>query len=126
MTIDQRPSPLLAAVDIGNSWTKLGWFSGILAGLPTPDEIVMFRTGKPPPSQLATKFPRQSMVWHISSVHREGTRLLTEWLIANRPQEQLRLLTHGDLPIRIDVEFPDKVGLDRLAAAVGANVRRHA
>lgn len=123
MTIAGSRPPLLTAVDIGNSWTKVGWFSGVLAGLPTPDEIVMFRTGQPP-SQLATKLPRESLVWHISSVHREATRLLTEWLTAHRPQEKVRLLSHEDLPIHIDVDFPDKVGLDRLAAAVAANVRR--
>jgi type III pantothenate kinase len=59
-------------------------------------------------------------------VHREGTRVLQAWLQQSRPGDEVRLLTHHDLPIATRVEFPDRVGLDRLAAAVAANVLRTA
>jgi len=119
-------APRLVAVDIGNSTTKLGWFGVGAAGLPTPEQVHSFPTGSSPEESLATELPRETLVWHVSSVHREGTRLLTEWIAAQRPQERVHLLTYRDLPIRIEVEFPDKVGLDRLAAAVAANVLRDA
>jgi type III pantothenate kinase len=114
----------LAAVDIGNSTTKLGWFGAASGGLPTPAEVHSFPTGSSPPDELAAKLPRETLVWHVSSVHREGTRVIQEWLATHQPHEDFRLLTFRDLPIRIDVEFPEKVGLDRLAAAVAANELR--
>jgi type III pantothenate kinase len=40
--------------------------------------------------------------------------------------DEVRLLTHRELPIEVKLEFPDRVGLDRLAAAVAVNVLRTA
>jgi len=57
-------------------------------------------------------------------VHREGTRILQAWLAVRRQHDEVRLLSHADLPIRCRVSHPDRVGLDRLAAAVAANVMR--
>src|SRR5207247_7904642 len=45
-------------------------------------------------------------------------------LAADRADDKIRMLTHRDLPIQARVDFPDRVGLDRLAAAVAANVIR--
>jgi type III pantothenate kinase len=119
-------TPRLIAVDIGNSQTKIGWFSAAGAPLPIPDATLSFPTGQPPPGSMRGELTNDLSVWHISSVHREGTRLLAEWVAAHRPQEAVQVLTYRDLPIRIDVQSPEKVGLDRLAAAVGANVLREA
>jgi len=118
--------PRLIAVDIGNSATKIGWFGPALAGLPNPEAVHVFPTGSSPPAELAASLPRETCQWHVSSVHREGTRILQEWVRAHRPADPVRLLTHRDLPIRAAVDFPDKVGLDRLAAAVAVNVIREA
>ena len=118
--------PRLIAADIGNSSTKLGWFDetgGLSYGLPTVAATRSFATGQSPPSDLAAALPEHCR-WHIASVHREGTRLLTEWVKSQRPPDEVHLLSHLDLPIATGVEFPDRVGLDRLAAAVAANVIR--
>ena len=37
----------------------------------------------------------------------------------------MRLLSHFDLPIKAAVEYPNRVGIDRLAGAVAANRLRH-
>jgi type III pantothenate kinase len=117
-------TPRLIAVDIGNSSTKLGWFGASADGLPVAEEVHTFPTGIAPTAQIVAALPPQPCAWHISSVHRDGTRILKSFLAAQRQGDLVRLLTHGDLPIRTAVEFPEKVGLDRLAAAVAVNVLR--
>lgn len=124
MTAPPSNSPRLIAVDIGNSATKVAWFGAASTGLPTPEAVHAFPTGLSPPRELAAALPAGPCAWHISSVHRDGTRILQTWLAAQRRQDVVRLLLHTDLPIRLAVEFPEKVGLDRLAAAVAANVLR--
>jgi type III pantothenate kinase len=118
-------APELIAVDIGNSATKVGWrFELGHGGLPVPAETRSFPTGQAPPPGLHEALPLHNCHWHISSVHRDGTRLLITWLNENRSQDEVRLLTYRDLPIILRVDFPERVGLDRLAAAVAANVIR--
>src|SRR5262245_59263798 len=121
-------APALIAVDIGNSATKIGWDFHVPGGdsLLTPREMRTFPTGDPPSPDLAVSLPNLPCVWHISSVHRDGTRILGAWGDANRPGDSVRLLAYSDLPISVRVDHPDRVGLDRLAAAVAANAIRDA
>lgn len=117
----------LIAVDIGNSATKIGWFDALpnsLDSLPQPIATIKFKTGDAPPADLAATLPPETANWQIVSVHREGARILTAWLEANRPTDSIRMLSWRDLPIELHVDFPDRVGLDRLAAGVAANVLR--
>jgi type III pantothenate kinase len=118
-------SPLIA-VDIGNSSTKIGWdFETSAAGVfRTPRETRSFPTGQVPPERLASELPRGICRWHVASVHREGTRILNEWLGKQRASDVVRPLTFTDLPIIARVDHPERVGLDRLAAAVAANLLR--
>jgi type III pantothenate kinase len=126
MTAPRSSQPRLIAVDIGNSATKIGWFELPTTGLPTPAGVRAFPTGQSPPADLAAAVPEGPCAWHISSVHREGTRIVQAWLASQRPSDSVRVLMHSDLPIRIAIDFPEKVGLDRLAAAVAANILREA
>ncbi len=121
------PPPLIA-VDIGNSSTKIGWSfeQSEPHGLLAASQSRSFTTGEPPAADLLKQFPANHHRWHIASVHREGTRILLAWLQANRANDEVRLLTHRDLPITVRLEHPDRVGLDRLAAAVAANRLRTA
>lgn len=119
----------LIAVDIGNSATKVGWFDSIAGSsgsLPRPVAKSKIKTGEVPPIDFASELPADSGEWQIVSVHREGARILTSWIAANRPHDSVQLLDWRDLPIQIRVEFPERVGLDRLASAVAANALRDA
>lgn len=117
---------MLIAVDIGNSSTKTGWFgeSSFGATLPEPSGTLSFATGLAPSDDVLAKLPQEPSRWHIASVHREGSRIMQAWLTAKRPRDDVRLLTHADLPISCRIDRPDRVGLDRLAAAVAANMLR--
>jgi type III pantothenate kinase len=118
--------PPLIAVDIGNSSTKIGWAFALAKAstLLSPQQTRSFITGQSPPDGVPADLPPQPCRWHIASVHREGTRQLTAWLQANRPNDELLFLAASHLPIAARVEFPDRVGIDRLAAAMAANVLR--
>src|SRR5262245_21553315 len=118
----------LIAVDIGNSSTKIGWQFELIDSdaLPAAGVTRSIVTAQQPPGELRDALPRERCRWRIASVHREGTRILQAWLQANRSHDDIRLLTHHDLPIAARLEFPDRVGLDRLAAAVAGNVLRTA
>jgi len=116
----------LIAVDIGNSSTKIGWSFDAAkdGGLPAPQSVKSITTGQSLPDVLAAALPQDRCRWHIVSVHRDGTRVLTKWLDSHRAEDEVRVLIHRNLPIQTRVDFPDRVGLDRLAAAVAANVIR--
>src|SRR5262245_21431811 len=117
---------MLIAVDIGNSSTKVGWFgkSSFGTALPEPSGTLAFATGQKPQDDVIGLLPQEPSRWYVASVHREGTRILQAWLAVRRQHDEVRLLSHADLPIRCRVSHPDRVGLDRLAAAVAANVMR--
>jgi type III pantothenate kinase len=116
----------LIAVDIGNSSTKLGLFGSPLAEpgattlLPQPTAATDLPTGQLPSDDLLNCLPAGPARWRVASVQREGQRLLAEWVQAHRPQDDFRILTFRDLPLAVHVDFPERVGVDRLAAAVAA------
>ena len=119
--------PPLIAVDIGNSSTKLGWFHDWPKGdgaLPAPKQVWDCATAQPLAQAIADQLPAGPVHWRVASVHREGQRQLSEWALLNRPRDDFKILTHHDLPLKVRVEFPDRVGLDRLAVALAASAIR--
>jgi len=116
----------LIAVDIGNSLTKAGWFDETVAATPLPEPTLVrdFPTGQPPPDTWWNDLPVEAVRWHVSSVNRDGQRILAEAIRKRRPQDDLHVLAARDLPIEVRVDRPERVGLDRLAAAVAANALR--
>jgi type III pantothenate kinase len=118
----------LIAVDIGNSTTKVGWFDEAAAAnhLPQPALVRDFPTGQNPPAGMLAELTEAPVRWRVVSVQRDGQRVLSRWIETHRPQDDVRVLTHTDLPIEVRLEFPDRVGTDRLAAAVATNRLRDA
>ncbi|MBC7854406.1 MAG: type III pantothenate kinase, partial [Pirellulaceae bacterium] len=129
----------LIAVDIGNSSTKLGWFPDCQTArgregfsprkllptpLPVPEQVRECATARPLPTEIVSGLPSGHAIWRVASVHREAEKLLEHWVQLNRPQDDFKILTYHDLPLEIRVDFPDRVGLDRLAAAVAAKFLR--
>jgi type III pantothenate kinase len=116
--------PLLA-VDIGNSSVKIGRFEPARDGrLPQPVDLFQYGTEVAPPAELEAWLPPTPCTWRIASVHRDGRWRLVYWLDRHRPEDQVHVLNHTDLPIAVEVDYPERVGLDRLAAALAANVLR--
>ena len=117
----------IVAVDIGNSSIKAGLFatSPTATGtLPQPNCVWDVPTKSGPNDSLSAWLPTEAVAWRVASVHRLAQQQLAEWVQQNRPQDTFQLLTYRDLPLQLAVDFPTKVGVDRLVAAVAANVIR--
>jgi type III pantothenate kinase len=120
------PTFPLVAVDVGNSRIKLGDFEHPMAEpLPHPNRALAIEL-----DWAAGSFdgwlPHDpaEYAWSIASVNRPAATRLVDWLHA-RHVPRIRLLTHADLPLSVDVPRADRVGLDRLANAVAANRLRN-
>ncbi len=140
----------LIAVDIGNSLTKVGWFDATAAAvhagtaprhgsarlletraspsqagnLLQPTMIRRYFTGQPVPDAIFADLPVDAIRWRVASVNSDGLRALMETVCSQRPRDDVRVLARADFPIEVCVDEPDRVGLDRLAAAVAANSLR--
>ena len=111
----------LLAVDIGNYQIKLGLFASVSGALPQPAQIWKVPTGASSFEQLTSLLPPESLAWHVATVHRQAERQLAAWVQLRRPDDPYRLLKNDDLPLAIHVEQPQRVGTDRLLAAVAVN-----
>lgn len=103
----------LIAVDIGNSALKWSLVeqdrSGEVHRVAGPDEIQIDWDDR--------------AVWCIASVNRNKCQDLQNWLAANRPLDRHRELNYRDVGLRIELPHPNKVGIDRLCAALAAQRR---
>jgi type III pantothenate kinase len=127
-------SPTLVAVDIGNSRIKLGCFdrSTSVRGCPEPtttlDLRLTNRAGDFDAERLAA-WCRTAIVGDaaclLSSVHRGATEKLITALAVWGPELgrswTVRQLAFADVPLVVEVDAPERVGMDRLMGAVAAD-----
>ena len=115
----------LMAVDVGNSRMKIGQFAGPpAAGLPEPVRCLDLNSEGWQEHELRNWLAPLSecaATWSIASVFREASSRLAAWLEQHRPADRVTLLTHADLPVRVQLPAPERVGIDRLLGAVAAN-----
>ena len=117
-------APLLA-VGIGNTTVKLGLtVARNDSGWPVWSELREVTTANFDPAKLSAVLPPGAVEWSVASVQRAVEQRLHDWVRDNRTTDTYHLLTHDELPIEINVEAPDRVGMDRLAAAVAVNQLR--
>jgi type III pantothenate kinase len=109
-------------VDIGNS--RLKW------GLVDPERSILLATESLPDdpaewqriidrwhSTLPYRSIRSSLSWVVASVNPTRTERLFAWL-GERGDRIFHLQHPSQLPLKIDVDHPDRVGIDRLLNAV--------
>jgi len=116
----------MLAVDIGNARIKVGRFAAIDGNeLPEPTATISLDGRRPDFERLDTWLAQAgtdaTCGWWIGSVNRPSTALLLDWLRDQRPDAPVTLLSSGDLPLVVELERPDMVGIDRLIDAVAAN-----
>lgn len=58
--------------------------------------------------------------WTVASVNRPAFDQLKSWLHRHRAKDRLNLVTWRDIPLKLDVEHPQCVGIDRLVAGWAA------
>jgi type III pantothenate kinase len=112
---------MLIAVDVGNTSIKLGCFAEPSAAWPQPAQTLSLSTRDMTTWQALAELPIERAAWFVGTVHREAETQLAKWVAHHRPQDAYRKLENTDLPIKVALEFPERVGIDRLLAAVAAN-----
>jgi type III pantothenate kinase len=113
-------------------------------GKPVPANVTGPRFEAPPPEAKTLPIPQTTLAlasqdwderllrdwltsvpagteWWIVSVNRPATARLVESIRSIAQAVTLRMLSHSDLPIAVAIKEPDRVGIDRLAAAAAAN-----
>ena len=107
-------------VDVGNSRVKWGLCSSeqvwSLAALPPDDPDAWL--------QQAQEWKLTSgQTWIVAGVHPARRGTLVAWL--HERGDTVHVLTsYKQLPVQVEVEVPEKVGIDRLLNVVAANRRR--
>jgi type III pantothenate kinase len=108
-------------VDVGNSRIKWG-----LCGPGSVRESCSLPHDDPESwMRQLEQWPDVRGLWVVSGVHPQRRDQLVEWLREQGQRVQL-LDDPNDLPLRVLLERPDYVGVDRLLDAVAANSRRTA
>src|SRR5262249_14898743 len=116
---DMKPH---VVVDIGN--TRLKW------GLVDPGRSILLATESLPDDPAEWQhaidswrsFPRyresrEPLTWDVASVNPRRAERLRGWIV-QRGDRFFQLQHASQLPLRIEVEHPDRVGIDRLLNAV--------
>lgn len=118
----------LIAVDVGNHRIKCGRYAEELGpGLPEPDDTLAIAASNSDLDRLSgllAPVSRRSLSWWIGSVSRPSAGRLLDWLRSRRPGDTITLVAAGDLALRVALERPDMVGIDRLLDALAANQLR--
>lgn len=112
------------AVDVGNSSVKLAFCERE----PSDESALRLARFSLKQSQLsrelenlASTFPDGARCqWLLASVNQPGRNIIADWIAEARPADQTCDITHNEIPLRLDVRFPDRVGIDRVLAAWGA------
>lgn len=117
----------LIAVDVGNSRAKWGLFVGgklaDTASLPLDDRSAYDQQLRVWGTHASRPTPHASPTWSVATVNPDGARPLVDWLRAGG-FEPLDLDNPLLLPLRVQLDRPEAVGIDRLLDAVAVNVRR--
>ena len=125
--MNEPPNEHLLAVDIGNNQIKLGLMAAdSVAGWPEPKSVFKIASTAKSLAGLAEQLPPHQLAWCVATVHREAERRLAEWVAEQRPGDLYQLFQNQLLPIEIRVDQPERVGTDRLLAAVAVNALRQA
>lgn len=115
------------AVDIGNSGLRVVEVAAVDGPVAEPHRInwLCSPEGLDPQDEslacgLVPLIPSdRSICWWISSVNRPATKMLTQLL--DQHGCEYRLIDYRQLPMLVEVDFPERVGIDRLLAAYAAS-----
>ena len=126
--MSQTTDQPLVAVDIGNSRIKVGWFDTVgVEVLPQPTDAIELPADPSVDGLLAAWLAGRALeraAWVVASVNRPAAARLVASLAQWDGPSDVRQLTYEDLPLRIALPAPERVGVDRLLAAVAVNQLR--
>ncbi len=107
-------------VDIGNSMTKLAIVAEERDPVSSLSNVIR-TTSRELDFATIHEFAGPSRCqWHVASARRETESVLRSWVQTGRPLDEYRCLSRYDLNLPVNVDSPDRVGVDRLLAAFAA------
>jgi len=116
------PVESLIAVDIGNTRVHFARFENFRADEVTPPvSTYSYSTYSSDIQGLRDWLTDATLPWHTVSVHRSALASLEAFSKIEPRVSSFVAFDHTKLPIEIAIDAPEKIGLDRLAAAVAAN-----
>ena len=112
-------------VDIGNSRIKLALVQGILVDQSTPNSTMALADRESSWSKLDAwlndfALAHNSISCSIASVHNSSCREFVQRMQERDDIATTRVLSWEDFPMKVAVDHPEGVGVDRLAAALAA------
>lgn len=109
-------SPIVSTVDQAGSkaWDVCGRSNSVLdeRQCHTFRDIEQLHVGDNNP--LAHLSPAR---WLMASVNPQRAAALVDYLKRHRPEDCIEFVTRHSIPMTLDVDFPDRVGIDRVVAA---------
>ncbi|WDI44265.1 type III pantothenate kinase [Bremerella sp. P1] len=119
------PVESLIAVDIGNTRVHFARFENFRADEVTPPvSTFSYSTYSSDIQGLRNWLTDATLPWYTVSVHRSALASLEAFSKMEPRVSSFVAFNHQKLPIEIAIPSPEKIGLDRLAAAVAANHMR--
>ena len=113
------------AVDIGNTSIRIGQYDdGSIETFPEPIRWLEVPTSTKVFHRIEDWLGSEPMSWFVSTVHRLAEVRLRQWIVSSRHSDRYTILTAANVPIAMSVQQPDRIGMDRLTAAVAANALR--
>lgn len=122
--------PLIIAVDVGNSSLGIGCYgleseAGPLAEPIWHNQFLHHQLESPDWWEgIASRLGDSPAAWLVASVQRPRSAWLAETVRLARPEDTFRLLDFQEIGIEVSLAEPQKVGIDRLAAAAAVNQLR--
>ena len=123
-----KPEPgQLVVVDVGNRHIKLAKVAlAAPTALPTDLAVLRLPSDSAVCQQLEHWLSVEPVAWCVASVCRPIEAALAHWIADRRPADDYLRLTNEMLPIEVRVDQPQRVGTDRLVAALAADALRTA
>jgi type III pantothenate kinase len=122
----------MIVVDLGNTRAKFGFFQNGYCNqaVPQPDSVLAVDSSDFGDSSSIDAVidwlnnPDKPETWSIARTGTFPWNELQTKLSQFRPHDRFKEISHENIPIPIDVEFPEKVGLDRLLGVYAASCWR--
>ncbi|MDR1140161.1 MAG: type III pantothenate kinase [Planctomycetaceae bacterium] len=123
----------MIAVDLGNTRIKFGFFQNgnNKETVPKPDSVLAVdsllaveSSGFEAVADWLDGLEEKPATWYIAPTSDFPWNELQTKLTGFRPHDRFEKISYKNIPISVDVEFPEKLGLDRLLSVYAASCWR--
>ncbi|MDR3196259.1 MAG: type III pantothenate kinase [Planctomycetaceae bacterium] len=118
----------MIAVDLGNTRAKFGIFRSAVSGksIPEPDSVLAVECCGIESFDFGAVvdwlggFPDEPLTWYIAQTGDFPWDEFWAKILQIRCHDRFERISYWDIPMAVDVEFPEKLGIDRLLSVYAA------